>query len=117
MKDNKLVTSSRAFAVNIVRTCVKIKNESGEQILTKQLIRSGTSVGANIHEANYASSRADFINKFRIALKECHETEYWLLVLKETDYLSVQDYETLYSQCSKIKIMLTASVKTASGNS
>ena len=78
-----------------------------------QLIRSGTSIGANIYEGNYASSKADFINKFQIALKECYETEYWLTVFKNTEYISSDEHTEFFAKCSKIRRLLVASIKTA----
>ena len=84
--------------------------------MINQFIRSGTSIGANIHEANYASSRADFINKLQIALKECYETEYWISIFKDTAMITEEEYKNLYSGCSKIRIMLISSLKTAKDN-
>ncbi len=78
-----LVELSKEFAISIVRVCKIIQEERRETTIVKQLLRSGTSIGANIHEANYASSRLDFINKLQIALKECYETGYWLDFLKK----------------------------------
>ena len=79
-------------------------------------LRSGTSIGANIHEANYASSKGDFINKFQIALKECYETDYWLGLFKDTNMIMPDEYEALFSQCSKIRRLLIASITTAKAN-
>ena len=115
-KNNSLTDLSKQFSVDIVCVCRRIQEQTKEKILTSQLIRSGTSVGANIHEGNYASSRLDFINKFQIALKECYETEYWLDIMKQTEYLSVEDYEALYNACSKLRKMLTSSIMTAKQN-
>lgn len=84
MTDNILIDLSIEFAVNIVNWCDGIK---GKSVLTNQLIRSGTSIGANIHEGNYANSRADFVAKFQIALKECFETEYWLEIFYRTNII------------------------------
>ena len=84
--------------------------------MVNQLLRSGTSIGANIHEGNYASSKLDFINKFQIALKECYETEYWLEIFKATAYLNENEYNELFSACSKIRKILTTSINTAKGN-
>lgn len=78
MKENALITLSKQFAVDVVNLCTEIKEHRKSNVLLNQLLRSGTSIGANIHEANYASSKADFINKFQIALKECYETDDWL---------------------------------------
>lgn len=84
--------------------------------MTNQLLRSGTSIGANIHEANYAQSTLDFISKLEIALKECYESEYWLELLFETDYLDESEFLQLKSECSGIRRLLIASCKTAKEN-
>lgn len=84
--------------------------------MLNQLLRSGTSIGANIHEANYASSKADFINKFQIALKECYESDYWLGLFKETKMITEIEYADMYDKCSKIRKLLIASINTAKGN-
>lgn len=78
MRNNELVTLSKRFAVDIVNLCNNIREQKKGNVLVNQLLKSGTSIGANIHEANYASGRNDFINKLQISLKECYETEYWL---------------------------------------
>ncbi|MBQ6092700.1 MAG: four helix bundle protein, partial [Clostridia bacterium] len=83
MTDNPLVTLSKQFAVDMIRLCDAMKARGKATAILSQLLRSSTSIGANIHEANYASSKADFINKFHIALKECYETDYWLDVFYE----------------------------------
>lgn len=110
MNDSPLVSKSKAFALSIIRTCNYIKQTKKESILTTQLIRSGTSVGANIREAFFAHGKADFIAKLQIALKECSESEYWLELLIESDYL---DDRTALEQCIEIKKMLIASINTA----
>ena len=81
--------------------------------MLNQLLRSGTSIGANIHEANYASSKADFINKFQIALKECYESDYWLGLFKDTKMITEIEYADMYDKCSKIRKLLIASINTA----
>ena len=113
MKENILIDLSKQFAVHIVNLCTDIKGRKKGNILLNQLLRSGTSVGANIHEANYASSKADFINKFQIALKECYETDYWLGLFKDTNMITSEEYTALFSQCSKIRKLLIASITTA----
>ena len=113
MKDNALVQLSKQFAVAIVNLATQVKEKRKGNILLNQLLRSGTSIGANIHEANYASSRADFINKFQIALKECYETDYWLELFKDTNMITPEEYAILFSQCSKIRKLLIASINTA----
>ncbi|MBR1747755.1 MAG: four helix bundle protein [Clostridia bacterium] len=116
MKENLLVDLSKKFAVDIVNVCSELQNMKREYVLANQLLHSGTSIGENIHEANYASSRADFINKLQIALKECYETEYWLDLFKETGIISEEAHTSLYSQCCKIRKLLTASINTAKDN-
>ena len=116
MNDNQLVILSKSFAVDIVNTCSKMKDTKKVNVLVNQMLRSGTSIGANIHEANYAASRADFVNKLQIALKECYETDYWLSLLKDTDNLSEAAFNDLYTQCSKLRRLLIASITTAKKN-
>ena len=106
MKENKLADLSIAFSVDIINFCEAIK---GHYSLTNQLERSATSIGANIHEANYAHSRADFIAKLQIALKECYETEYWLELLHESGYIdSDAAFESIYNDCQEILSILSA---------
>ena len=113
MKENFVVDLSKQFAVDIVNLCTDIKENRKSNVLLNQILRSGTSIGANIHEANYAASKADFINKFQIALKECYETDYWLGLFKDTHMITVQEHDNLFSQCSKIRRLLIASITTA----
>ena len=91
MQESPLIVKSKDFALQIIRICNEIKNTKKETILTNQLIRSGTSVGANIREAFYAHGKADFIAKLQIALKECSESEYWLELLAESGYYENQE--------------------------
>ena len=109
-----LLDKSKAFAVRIIKVCNEVKSEKKESILTNQLVRSGTSIGANIREAFYAHGRADFIAKLQIALKECSESEYWLELLIESGYL---DDQTILVQCTEIKKLLISSINTAKRNS
>ena len=113
MKENKLVELSMDFAIKIIKLCETIK---GHYSLVNQLERSATSIGANIHEANYAASKADFINKFQIALKECYESDYWLGLFKETKMITEMEYADMFDKCSKIRKLLIASINTAKGN-
>ena len=113
MKENKLVDLSKQIAVDVVNLCTEIKENRKGNVLLNQLLRSGTSIGANIHEANYASSKADFINKFQIALKECYESSYWLALFKETKIITEEEYINMYDKCSKIRKLLIASITTA----
>lgn len=116
MKENALVLLSKQFAVDVVNLCSDIKERRKSNILLNQLLRSGTSIGANVHEANYASSKADFINKFQIALKECYETDYWLDLFKETHIINDAEYADLFAKCSKLRKLLIASITTAKDN-
>ena len=116
MKENMLIDLSKQFAVDVVNLCTEIKEHRKSNVLLNQLLRSGTSIGANIHEANYAASKADFINKFQIALKECYETDYWLGLFKDTNMITQNEYEALYSQCSKIRKLHISSITTAKSN-
>ena len=116
MKENFLIDLSKRFAVDIVNLCTDIKDNRKSNILLNQVLRSGTSIGANIHEANYAASKADFINKFQIALKECYETDYWLGLFKETHMITEEEYKDMFAKCSKIRKLLIASITTAKTN-
>lgn len=117
MKDNQLVLLSKAFAVKIIAICDSLKDRKQAVAIVNQLLRSGTSIGANIHEANYASSKADFINKFQIALKECYETDYWLELLYRIGTLSAEQYKLVSNKCGTIRRKLISSITTAKKNS
>ena len=108
-----LQDKSKAFALEIIKVCNEIKHSKRESVLTNQLIRSGTSVGANIREAIYAHGKADFIAKLQIALKECSESEYWLELLEESGYWADP---TILEQCREVKRLLIASTNTAKKN-
>jgi four helix bundle protein len=112
MAESKLRTLSMDFAVSVVTVCEGIK---GKSILTNQLLRSGTSIGANIHEAGYAQSRPDFISKMQIALKECYETEYWLELFARTHIVNPGNYEDLKNKSGTMRRMLIATIKTSKG--
>ena len=108
-----LQEKSKAFALEIIKICNEIKQKKRESILTNQLVRSGTSIGANIRKAFYAHGRADFIAKLQIALKECSESEYWLELLIESGYYGDR---TILEQCIEVKELLIASINTAKNN-
>ena len=112
MAESVLREKTKAFAKAIVLLCREIKASYKESVLTNQLLRSGTSIGANLHEAQYAQGTKDFISKFEIALKECHETEYWLEILHETGYIPDEQYQPLQNDCGSIRRMLISSVNT-----
>ena len=103
---------SKAFARKIVVLCRKLKDDRVEWTLINQLLRSGTSIGANIHEAQYAQGTRDFISKLEIALKECNESEYWLELLYDVGSLAKEDFTTLQNDCVELRKMLISSVTT-----
>jgi len=113
VKENKLVDLSMDFAVKTVKLCENIK---GHYSLVNQLERSATSIGANIHEANYAHGKADFIAKLQIALKECYETEYWIELFVKSDILNRETVTDLYNSCGTIRRVLITSINTAKEN-
>ena len=106
MKNNIIKEKSFSFAVDIV-SIYKILNERKEFVLSKQLLRSGTSIGANVREAEHAQSKADFIHKLSISLKEANETEYWLDLLYEVDYLTQSEFESLKPKVIELLKLLT----------
>ncbi len=116
MADKVLRTKSKEFAKDIVFLCRELKQNGVESALINQLLRSGTSVGANVHEAQYAQGNKDFISKFEIALKECNESEYWLELLYETNSLEEADFKNFQVKCIDIRRMLVASVTTLKNN-
>ena len=116
MSDSILREKSKDFAKQIVLACRRIKTEQHEAVLANQLLRCGTSIGANIHEAQYAQGTKDFISKLEIALKECYESEYWLDLLHETGSLPDEAYQPLRADCGAIRRMLIASVTTVKKN-
>lgn len=116
MSDSILRTQSKEFAKQIVFICRQLKESKVESALTNQLLRSGTSVGANVHEAQYAQSTKDFISKFEIALKECNECEYWLELLYDVNSISKEIFESFQKECINIRRMLVSSVKTLKKN-
>ena len=112
MADSVLRIKSKEFAKDIVFLCRKLKHNGVESTLIKQLLRCGTSVGANVHEAQYAQGTKDFISKFEIALKECNESEYWLELLFETNSMTEADFKVFRSKCIELRRMLVSSVTT-----
>ena len=113
MIDNLILDLAMQFAVDVVNLCDSLK---GKSALTNQLLRSGTSIGANVHEGQYASSKSDFIAKFQIALKECHETEYWLKLFVKTAIIDETLFNKLSNDSGKIRRILIASINTAKAN-
>lgn len=103
---------SYSFSIKIVRLSQKLVSERKEFVLSKQVLCSGTAIGALIRESEFAASKADFINKLTVSLKEANETEYWLMLLHGTDYLTKVDFESLQSECKELIAMLVSSIKT-----
>ena len=113
MRENKLADLSMDFAVDVLNLCDKIQ---GHYSLKNQLERSATSIGANIHEANYAHGKADFVAKLQIALKECYETEYWIELFVKSDLIERETAKELCNQCGTIRRILIASINTSKEN-
>jgi four helix bundle protein len=113
MKENKLVDLSMDFAIKAIKLCETIK---GHYSLVNQLERSATSIGANIHEANYAHGKPDFIAKLQISLKECYETEYWIEIAQKANIISEEIAKSVLHDCGSIRRMLIASINTAKEN-
>lgn len=109
MQNNPLVELSTEFAVKIVKMTDEMQ---GKSVLKNQILKSGTSIGANIHEANYAQSKADFVSKLQISLKECYETEYWLKLFSKTNIIDTNIYSELQNDCGKIRRVLISSINT-----
>ena len=100
------------FSVRIVNLCKYLQTEKKEYILSKQILRCGTSIGANIAEAQQAQSRADFINKLNISLKEAYETDYWLRLIHETQYLDAEAFQSIFADCCELEKLLISIIKT-----
>ena len=116
MKENILIDKSIVFASRIVKLHQYLIKTKKETIISKQIVRSGTSIGANVNEANYGQSKADFISKMSIALKETAETEYWLRLLILSEYITEKEGESLLNDCLEIKRILVSSLNTAKEN-
>lgn len=115
MKNDKLSNLSLDFSIKIINLVKHLKNNK-ETLMANQIGRSGTSIGANIREAQYAQSRNDFISKLQIALKEANETDYWLELLYKTNYITEDIYKDYTSLCTEIRVTLISSIKTAKQN-
>ena len=115
MVEYNIQTKTFDFAVRIVNLCKILKHDRREYTLSNQLMRSGTSIGANISEAQHAQSRADFLSKINIALKEAVETKYWLRLLEATGYLKKTEYDSNMTDCVEIEKILVSSVKSIKG--
>ena len=115
-KDNPLKDKSKSFAIDIVNTYKNLTSQKKEFVMSNQVLRSGTSIGANVAEANRSQSKADFYAKMGIALKEASETEYWLDILHSTDYLTGDQYHCLSEQCTELLKILTSILKNRPNN-
>lgn len=113
MKQSILKDKSFAFALQVVRLSQELQQNQKEYVLSKQILRSGTAIGALVREGEFAQSKSDFINKLSIALKEANETEYWILLLQESKLIKDELADSLQSDCKELIAMLVASVKTA----
>ena len=116
MKENILIEKSIAFASRIIKLNKYLIKDKKEHIISKQIVRSGTSIGANINEASYGQSKADFISKMHIALKETAETEYWIRLLTMSEYINEEMGKSLLDDCMEIKRILVAFINTAKEN-
>lgn len=112
-KTNIVKVKSKRFAVRVINMYKYLCGEKREFVISKQVLRSGTSIGANIAESECAYSKSDFVYKLYTALKECNETKYWLELLYETDYIGEEMFNSMYSDCEEIRRILSASTKTA----
>ena len=114
--DNQILMISKSFALRIIRLYAYLKEEKKEYVMSTQLLRCGTSIGANVRESINAQSKADFINKMNIALKEADESQYWLELLHESSFLSDQEFESINDDLGKILGTLTKIIKSSKSN-
>ena len=113
MKENIVMDKAYAFALRIIKAYKLLSKEQREFVLSKQLLRSGTAIGALIKESEHAQSKADFINKMNIALKEANETEYWLMLLHDSDYIDEKTFTSIISDCTELIRLLISIVKSS----
>jgi four helix bundle protein len=116
MKENVLYEKSLKFAIRMVRLYQYLVNDKKEFVMSKQLIRSGTAIGALIRESKHAESKSDFIHKLHIALKEANETDYWIILLKETDFISQVEFDSLVYEIQELIKLLVSIIKTSKAN-
>ena len=116
MKDNVVKDKSYAFALRVIKAYQFISEKKREFVLSKQMLRSGTAIGALVREAEHAQSKADFINKMNIALKEANETEYWLMLLKDSEYIDEKSFTSIHQDCAEVVKLLITIVKTTKTN-
>ena len=116
MKENILKDKAYEFALRVVKLYQYLANEKKEFVISKQVLRSGTSIGANIEEANQAQSKADFIHKLSIAQKESFETHYWIRILRDSNFLTEKLADSILKDCEEVQKLITTSIKTAKAN-
>lgn len=116
MNNNILLEKAESFAIRIVKLCNLLKDDKKEFNISNQLFRSGTSIGANISESIYAVSKADFINKLHIAIKEASESKFWVKLLLSTNYINQNEFNSLNNDISELLKMLTTAIKTSKNN-
>ena len=116
MTESPLMIKSKELALEVIKACKELRNSKCEGALISQFLRSGTSVGANVREAQYAHGKADFVAKLQISLKECYETEYWLELAQKAEIVSEESVKSLLHDCGTIRRMLIASVNTTKDN-
>jgi four helix bundle protein len=112
MSKGAILSKSKKFALRVIKLYKYLNEQKHEHILSKQLLRCGTSIGANAKECAFAQSKADFTSKMFIAQKECAETEYWLELLYESEYISKSEFESVYADCQELMRLIVASTKT-----
>jgi four helix bundle protein len=115
-KENIVIEKSYAFALRIIKLYKYLADTHKEYVISKQVLRSGTAIGALLSELVYAQSKADFINKAHVALKEANETAYWLSLLKDSEYISIDSYNSIYADCNELIKLLVSIVKTSKNN-
>jgi four helix bundle protein len=116
MKENVIKSKSYSFALRVIKAYKFLSQEQREFVLSKQMLRSGTAIGALVREAEHAQSTADFINKMNIALKEANETEYWLMLLKDSDYIDEKSFQSIHQDSAELVKLLISIVKTTKEN-
>ena len=115
-KENIVIEKSYAFALRIIKLYKYLADTHKEYVISKQVLKSGTAIGALLSELVYAQSKADFINKAHVALKEANETAYWLSLLKDSEYISIDSYNSIYTDCNELIKLLVSIVKTSKNN-
>lgn len=110
--ENGIAEKSLKFAISVVKLYQYLSEQKREFVLSKQFLRSGTAIGALVREAEHAQSKSDFLNKMNISLKEANETLYWIILMKETDYLSQQEFQSIHNDAEELVKMLASIVKT-----